>query len=84
MLMQSNLPRTTAQGQHFRDTDAVVSGNSDVTNVTDGGFPAVAGYNAQDFLDGVDLSAHVVAAFKAGAIIEFYWMPKNPGQVLNH
>ena len=73
------------EGQHFRDTDAVVSGSCDVTNATstsstseDGGFPAVVGFNSQDILDGKDLSAHVMAAYKEGATIEFYWMSANP------
>mmetsp|Transcript_16012 Transcript_16012/g.37299 ORF Transcript_16012/g.37299 Transcript_16012/m.37299 type:complete len:351 (+) Transcript_16012:507-1559(+) len=72
------------EGQYFRDTDAV-TGRCDIANATstnstsaDGGFPAVVGFNSQDLLDGKDLSAHVMAAYKEGATIEFYWMSANP------
>jgi hypothetical protein len=75
------------EGQYFRDTDAV-TGRCDIANATstkssnsastDGGFPAVVGLNSQDLLDGTDLSAHVMAAYKEGATIEFYWMSANP------
>lgn len=68
---------TNVEGQYFWD-EYGHKYQSDVANATDGGFPAVVGYNAQNILDGHNWTKHIIEAYSRGSVITFFWSAHNP------